>query len=148
MSALRISRPGQPTELIILDEGAVGRITGTVRRASINGALVVGESQRQRDLRLQREAEARLRAARRLGVVDEMAEAVEAERKRKLELQRAAERRYYAAHKDEIIAKQRARRRGVAFSIHPENRRGAYERRHHDDPAVCICAEHARERGA
>ena len=38
MSALRLSRPGQPTELRILDDGAVGRITHT--RSALHGALV------------------------------------------------------------------------------------------------------------
>jgi hypothetical protein len=61
MSALRLSRPGHPT--VLLDLGpATGRITHA--RGSVGGGVyVVGESERARDLRLQREAMARQRGA-------------------------------------------------------------------------------------
>jgi hypothetical protein len=61
MSALRVSRPGHPTQLLDLGP-AVGRITHT-RGAVGGGVYVVGESERARDLRLQREAMARQRGA-------------------------------------------------------------------------------------
>lgn len=61
MSALRVSRPGHPTQLVDIGP-AVGRITHT--RGSVGGGVyVVGESDRTRALRLQREHVARQRGA-------------------------------------------------------------------------------------
>lgn len=68
MSALRISRPGHPTKLVIQEPAerihrsgrlSSGWFSGTVVTA---GQLVQGESTRDRDLRLQREAMKRARA--------------------------------------------------------------------------------------
>lgn len=108
MAALRYSRPGIPgTDLVIIGP-ANGRTHGT-RYGSrggpvIHGAFVTGESQRMRELRMQREAMARARG--------DALEATTPERRAQMAAYKAGKRtdRERPAH-------------GQAFSIHPENRR-------------------------
>lgn len=64
MSGIRIPGPDGRTILVPIDDGAVGRIShtrGGLNRSVVYGSLVVSESARSRDLRLQRDAMRRRR---------------------------------------------------------------------------------------
>lgn len=128
MSALRLSRPGFPTELIILDEGAVGRVTHTrygLKGTYIGGALVTEHPKPARILpsvtpeRLAQMAEYRAR-------VRESCAKPLVVRAKGRHCARAKGHGGECASQEALTAKalrQRTPRRGQAFSIHPENRR-------------------------
>lgn len=66
MSALRIPGPDGRIQLVVIDDGAVGRVSFTRygARQTIPGSFIVAESERARKTRVQREAMARLRSGR------------------------------------------------------------------------------------
>jgi hypothetical protein len=66
VSALRVSRPGQPTQLIPLDDGVPARmhssrmgIKGGYGNPIVGGSMAVGESSYARQRRSERECKAR-----------------------------------------------------------------------------------------